>query len=92
MQDVKQCDGVGTAGDTDDDRCARRDQPFALNRRFDFFNQVHGQKLPRTDENEQFQSLEVLDRITGSTGWGLESCSSCYPVQNSPLSREGPQG
>jgi hypothetical protein len=41
MQDVKQCDGVGPAGNADNNAIFCRDQILPVNRRFDFFNQVH---------------------------------------------------
>lgn len=41
MQDVEQRDGVGSAGDANDDARAFGNQAFPLNRRFDFFDQVH---------------------------------------------------
>ena len=41
MQDVKQRDGVGTAGNADDNGCSGRNQISLLNRRFDFIDQIH---------------------------------------------------
>jgi hypothetical protein len=59
MKDVKQCDGVGPAGNAGDDMRAFGNQVIPFNRRFNFFDQVHNRKLPRTAERIATRNTKI---------------------------------
>ena len=50
VQNMQQRDGVSPAGNTDDDARAFGNKVFPLNRRSNFFDEVHGCKVTRMDE------------------------------------------